>query len=160
MEGDWLTIGQLAEQAGLPENTARRYASVFRTFFPARLVGRVKKYPMESLGILLRISKLSKQGLATAEITEALQQEYPQTVETNSPPDSPHHPTTTSSPAILHTLTRIAETLDRLEQHQEDVARLRAEVEHLRHEQDELRKTLTAQSSPSWWRRLLGKPKP
>lgn len=91
----------MAEQAGLPENTARRYASVFRAFFPTRMVGRVKKYPTESLGILLGISRLSKQGLATPEIAEALQQEYPQTIESNPPPDSPHHPAISSSPAIL-----------------------------------------------------------
>ncbi len=84
-------------------------------------MSRVKKYPMDSLSILLRISKPNKQGLTPPEIAEALRQKYPQTVE--SPPlhDSPHHPATSSSPAILHTLTRIADTLDRLEPQQEDV---------------------------------------
>lgn len=78
---EWQTINDLATRAGLAESTARRYASLFGEYLPAREFGRVKKYAPEAAQVLARIAELYQEGLGTPEVTVRLQGELPRTVD-------------------------------------------------------------------------------
>lgn len=71
MEKSYL-ISELADQAEVAENTARRYARLFEEFFSPRQYGRARKYPPEAAATLRRISDFYRQGLTTPEIFERL----------------------------------------------------------------------------------------
>lgn len=136
MAGDWFTIAEIAQQAQIPENSARRYAQTFSAFLPTKVWGRVKKYTPDAVGILMHVAALYQDGASTPEIRERLQQEYPQTIVSTKESESSRVPTTMPSPLmILSTVTRIAEKID--EQRQEIVT-LRREVESLREQHEEM----------------------
>jgi DNA-binding transcriptional MerR regulator len=61
-------IAELAEEAGVPENTARRYVRLFDEFFGARQFGRTRRYPREAAALLAQIAGFYRQGLGTEEV--------------------------------------------------------------------------------------------
>ncbi|WP_029896516.1 MerR family transcriptional regulator [Desulfohalovibrio reitneri] len=65
-------ISELAELAGLAENTARRYARLFDGHFSGRQSGRVTRYPAEDAELLACIASWYKEGLSTPEVEEKL----------------------------------------------------------------------------------------
>lgn len=74
MAGD-KTISELAEEAGIAENTARRYVRLFDEFFAGRQRGRTMRYPAEAAALLSCISGFYREGLTTPEIFERLHAE-------------------------------------------------------------------------------------
>ena len=78
---NWLPVAEIAKLTRIPAPTARRYAALFKDFLGGRKVGRVTKYPEESVVIFERISRLYGDGLVTNEIDERLRSEFPRTIE-------------------------------------------------------------------------------
>ncbi|NDV19973.1 hypothetical protein GO013_11125 [Pseudodesulfovibrio sp. JC047] len=78
---NWLSVAEIAKRTRIPAPTARRYAALFKDFLGGRKMGRVTKYPEESLVIFERISRLYGEGRVTNEIDEILRTEFPRTIE-------------------------------------------------------------------------------
>lgn len=78
---NWLTVAEVAKTTRIPAPTARRYAALFKEFLNGKKVGRVTKYPVESISIFQRISELYAEGRVTHEIEEMLRTEVPRTIE-------------------------------------------------------------------------------
>jgi len=78
---NWLSVAEIAKLTRIPAPTARRYAALFKDFLGGRKMGRVTKYPEESLVVFERISRLYGEGRVTSEIDDALRTEFPRTIE-------------------------------------------------------------------------------
>jgi len=78
---NWLSVAEIAKLTRIPAPTARRYASLFKDFLGGRKMGRVTKYPDESVVVFERISRLYGEGKVTAEIDDALRAEFPRTID-------------------------------------------------------------------------------
>lgn len=87
---NWLSVAEIAKLTRIPAPTARRYASLFKDFLGGRRMGRVTKYPEESVVVFERISRLYSEGRVTAEIDDALRTEFPRTIDV-SPSSTPAH---------------------------------------------------------------------
>ncbi|MED1421068.1 MerR family transcriptional regulator [Bacillus smithii] len=74
---EYLTIAELAEQAGIPNSTCRRYLANFESFFVVKGGSRLKKYEAEAANILKRIKQLYDEGKDTNEIRNILANEFP-----------------------------------------------------------------------------------
>nr|WP_319582733.1 hypothetical protein [uncultured Pseudodesulfovibrio sp.] len=83
---NWLSVAEIAKRTRIPAPTARRYAALFKDFLGGRKVGRVTKYPEESVVIFERISRLYGDGLVTNEIDDRLRSEFPRTIEVEHTP--------------------------------------------------------------------------
>jgi hypothetical protein len=86
---NWLSVAEIAKRTRIPAPTARRYAALFKDFLGGRKMGRVTKYPEESLGVFERISRLYADGGVTAEIEDALRTEFPRTFDVECRPGVP-----------------------------------------------------------------------
>jgi len=78
---NWLPVAEIAKLTRIPAPTARRYAALFKDFLGGRKMGRVTKYPEESVVVFERISQLYGDGLVTSEIDDALRTEFPRTID-------------------------------------------------------------------------------
>ncbi|QGY39510.1 hypothetical protein GM415_05040 [Pseudodesulfovibrio cashew] len=78
---NWLSVAEIAKLTRIPAPTARRYASLFKDFLGGRKLGRITKYPEESVVVFERISRLYGEGRVTAEIEDALRAEFPRTID-------------------------------------------------------------------------------
>ncbi|BCS89028.1 hypothetical protein [Pseudodesulfovibrio sediminis] len=78
---NWLPVAEIATRTRIPAPTARRYAALFKDFLGGRKMGRVTKYPEESVVVFERISRLYNDGMVTSEIDDALRTEFPRTID-------------------------------------------------------------------------------
>ena len=78
---NWLSVAEIAKLTRIPAPTARRYASLFKDFLGGRKLGRVTKYPDDSVVIFEKISRMYGEGKVTAEIDEALRGEFTRTID-------------------------------------------------------------------------------
>lgn len=76
-----LALSDIAKHTGIPAPTARRYAALFKDFLSGRRLGRMTRYPEESVGVFQRIGELYTEGRITAEIEDILRREFPRTIE-------------------------------------------------------------------------------
>jgi len=76
-----LALSDIAKRTGIPAPTARRYAALFRDFLSGRRLGRMTRYPEESVAVFQRVSELYTEGRITAEIEEILRREFSRTIE-------------------------------------------------------------------------------
>ncbi|EPR44038.1 hypothetical protein dsx2_1966 [Desulfovibrio sp. X2] len=79
------TIAELAELAGISENTARRYIRLFEEFFAGRQHGRAMRYAAEAVPLLSSISSSYREGLSTAEIFAQLHGRVAERLESPAP---------------------------------------------------------------------------
>ena len=86
---NWLSVAEIAKLTRIPAPTARRYASLFKDFLGGRKMGRVTKYPEESVVVFERISALYGEGCVTTEIDDRLRTEFPRTIDVDHNPTSP-----------------------------------------------------------------------
>jgi hypothetical protein len=86
---NWLSVAEIAKLTRIPAPTARRYASLFKDFLGGRKVGRVTKYPEESVVVFERISGLYGEGCVTNEIDDRLRTEFPRTIDIEHKPSVP-----------------------------------------------------------------------
>lgn len=77
----WNSVAEIARKTRIPAPTARRYASLFKEFLGGSKMGRVTKYPDESIPIFERISNLYQEGRVTHEIEDVLRSEVPRTID-------------------------------------------------------------------------------
>lgn len=78
---NWLSVAEIAKLTRIPAPTARRYASLFKDFLGGRRMGRVTKYPEESVVVFERISRMYGEGKVTAEIDDGLRAEFPRVID-------------------------------------------------------------------------------
>lgn len=89
---NWLSVAEIAKQTRIPAPTARRYAALFKDFLGGRKIGRVTKYPEESVVVFERISRLYGEGLVTNEIDDRLRSEFPRTIDVDHNRTAPAAP--------------------------------------------------------------------
>ncbi len=78
---NWLSVAEIAKLTRIPAPTARRYAALFKDFLGGRKMGRVTKYPEESIVVFERISRMYGEGRVTNEIEDGLRTEFPRTID-------------------------------------------------------------------------------
>ena len=78
---NWLSVAEIAKLTRIPAPTARRYAALFKDFLGGRKMGRVTKYPEESVTVFERISRMYGEGRVTAEIEDGLRSEFPRIID-------------------------------------------------------------------------------
>ncbi|WP_319470041.1 hypothetical protein [uncultured Pseudodesulfovibrio sp.] len=86
---NWLSVAEIAKLTRIPAPTARRYASLFKDFLGGRKMGRVTKYPEESIVVFERISRMYGEGRVTSEIEDGLRTEFPRTIDVDHAPQPP-----------------------------------------------------------------------
>jgi DNA-binding transcriptional MerR regulator len=67
-----LTVSELSERLGVPENTLRRYCKIYDGWLCSRKIGRGIKYDEESLDVLARIRDWYGEGKIREDIEELL----------------------------------------------------------------------------------------
>lgn len=134
---EWLSIAEIADKSGIPENTARRYVGKFSDFIQVKSTGRAKKYPPETIGVVERISQLYQGGKSTDEIYELLSREQPLVVEV----EQEEQPSLSLTPyevmeefrrtnmLILQTMQQVSQAVESMTGQQQEINRLRQEVE-------------------------------
>jgi len=86
---NWLSVAEIAKLTRIPAPTARRYASLFKDFLNGRKMGRITKYPDDSVVVFERISRMYSEGKVTAEIEDGLRREFTRTIEVEREPETP-----------------------------------------------------------------------
>ncbi|MGA1840324.1 MAG: MerR family transcriptional regulator [bacterium] len=180
-EEKFLTISEIAERIGVPENSARRYAKLFKDFLPKKVLGRVKKYSPDSLDVIFEISEMYKKGYDTEGIFEKLQDKRNRIfeVESNGKQQPPSTTTAARNTRDLEIYTQaikdlsvsfkdiatalersaqknevINELLVRLREVEEREAWMREKAERLEKEIQWITKEWFKKRTP-WWRRLF-----
>lgn len=139
-----MALSDIAKRTGIPAPTARRYAALFKDFLAGRRLGRMTRYPEESLAVFRRISELYTEGRITAEIEDLLRRDFPRTIEIGSEPialpalaqDLPSHLAEALSDALAEALSasisqfssaldKLAEQKTSLDTHQSDITKLK-----------------------------------
>lgn len=112
---NWLSVAEIAKLSRIPAPTARRYAALFKDFLGGRKMGRVTKYPEESLVVFERISRLYGEGLVTSEIDDRLRSEFPRTIDVehrSNPPASQNEVHAELASAFNDVLSRVTSCLE------------------------------------------------
>lgn len=141
-----LALSDIAKRTGIPAPTARRYAALFKEFLSGRRLGRMTRYPEDTLAVFQRISELYTEGRITAEIEEMLRREYPRTIEVGPASDPLALPAVPQelpanlgeilsdalSEALSSSIAQFSSALDRLAEqktnldaHQQDISQLK-----------------------------------
>jgi len=81
---DWVSISEISEQLNIAENTARRYANLFKEFLIDKRFGRTTKYSVDAIKTIHRISSLYQKNFNTQEIHQILREEIPLTITVES----------------------------------------------------------------------------
>lgn len=152
-----LSVADISKMTRIPAPTARRYASLFKDFLCGTKVGRVTKYPEESVQVFNRISQLYSEGRVTHEIEEILRSELPRTIDVEaSEPCSVPVPFSNSelSQAFTDVMDRVASCMEIIadqkqviESQQEDVRKLKTAFVMLARSQKRI-KSLPAPAEP------------
>lgn len=134
---NWLSVAEIAKLTRIPAPTARRYAALFKDFLGGRKVGRVTKYPEDSVVVFERISRLYGEGRVTGEIEDRLHSEFPRTI------DVEHRPVTSSAPVegFADMASTFNDVLSRVAGCMEVIANQKAIIDS---QQEDIRKLKTA----------------
>ena len=167
----WMSVTEVAHEAGLSETTAKRYANQFSEYLEYRIIGRFKKYSPGAVKVMAHISSLDQDGLSITEISEKLKNDI-KTFElkgTNkySQTNLPLVVLVNLLELLVKALNQIAVALDLLIAQEAELTVLREEVKQLRQRLEQTKDTcgqktvctdrLTEKITPSWWKRLLKK---
>ena len=78
---EWLTLPQVAQELGIANSTARRWAQAFADLLPCRGSGSARRYAPQVREVLAQAQGLFERGLTTEEVGKSLRQRYPVTVD-------------------------------------------------------------------------------
>jgi len=147
---NWLSVAEIAKLSRIPAPTARRYASLFKDFLGGRKMGRVTKYPEESIVIFERISQLYSDGLVTTEIDDQLRNEFPRTIDVDHrqaalvPAQEAHTEMLSTFSGVLDRVTACMEVMSSqksiIENQQEDIRKLKTAFVLLARSQKKLKR--------------------
>jgi len=171
MSGKWMSVIEVAQEAGLSEITAKRYANQFGEYLDYRIFGRFKKYSTETVRIMTQISSLDQEGLSITEISEKLKND----IKINESKGTNKHYQTNIPLVVLvnllellvKALNQIASALDQLVAQEAELATLREEVKQLRQRLEQTEETYHHKTvytgslsekykcTQSWWKRLF-----
>jgi predicted DNA-binding transcriptional regulator AlpA len=126
---DLLSIPELAQQIGTADNTVRRYLKRFPEYFYHQTTGGVKRFPREAIDTLKFIfNQYNFHSKTKIEIKQELEKKYGNTI----PIETPQAPineivssngSTTSLPAILPEISRLADSFERIAAALEKISR-------------------------------------
>ena len=171
MAEKWMSVIEVAQEAGLSEITAKRYANQFGEYLDYRIFGRFKKYSPETVRIMTKISSLDQDGLSITEISEKLKNDI-KTIESKG--INKHYQTNIPLVVLVNlmellvkALNQIASALDQLVAQEAELATLRKEVKQMRQRLEQTEEAnsqkmvdtdpLSDKCTQSWWKRLLKK---
>ncbi|WP_272698776.1 hypothetical protein [Desulfovibrio sp. Fe33] len=137
---NWLSVAEIAKLTRIPAPTARRYAALFKDFLGGRKVGRVTKYPEDSVVVFERISRLYGDGLVTSEIDDRLHSEFPRTIEVDTRPSGAGQPVA-SMDGFSDLAATFNDVLSRVTSCMEVIADQKATIER---QQEDIHKLKTA----------------
>ncbi|MBO8181075.1 MAG: hypothetical protein H0Z19_11510 [Archaeoglobus sp.] len=172
MAEELYTFKEICQMAGIPYSTGRYYRSKHGEFIApvgtsisTVSTGRNKKYTKQAVEVLTFISNAYKTGASANEVQQRLSQHFPisvsneeevsqcsVTVQRNENEDVSNAIAPLAlianmaqeQKAIREALQKIAETLEKAKEQEQEIAKLRAEIEDLKKEKD-----------PPWWKKLL-----
>ena len=137
-----LALSDIAKKTGIPAPTARRYAALFKDFLAGKRLGRMTRYPEQTVGIFQRIGELYAEGRITAEIEDILRREFPRTIEVGAAPepialpavaaDLPANLARALSDALSDSMSGISEALGRLAQQKDSLDSHQADIDKLK----------------------------
>lgn len=134
---NWLSVAEVAKLTRIPAPTARRYASLFKDFLGGRKMGRVTKYPEESVVIFERISRMYGEGRVTAEIDDALRDEFPRTIDV----EQAQVPAQQQTAGYADLASSFNEVISKVASSMEVIANQKSIIDH---QQEEIQKLKTA----------------
>lgn len=111
---NFLTISEIAQKIGVPENSARRYAKLFKDFLPKKVFGRVKKYTPDSMDVIFEIAEMYKKGYDTESIFEKLQNKRNRIFEIEDSSRHQQSPSITTTNGIFREVDVFAQTIQEL----------------------------------------------
>lgn len=171
----WLTITEIAQELGIPETTARRYARILADYIRSKTIGRTTRYPGETVQLFAQIAELFRQGYTSHDVREWLQREAPKTIVVDEEADNDDHH---HSPPPVEAVAMLVEAQNKLiNELKDEVAQLRKELEAARQEiaatkqeiaatvvrgVEEVKETLSRvekrkqeEQAKPWWRRIF-----
>jgi DNA-binding transcriptional MerR regulator len=132
MEQKWISISEIAIELHIPENTARRYANLFKDYLIDKTFGRTTKYSESALDTVRSISNMYQKGLSTQEIKQQLDTSHPKNYEI----EPQNQVTTTIPPQEL--MNKLNDALQQIASSTEQIAKF----EEHRLKQDELNRAM------------------
>lgn len=137
---EWLSIAEIADKIGIPDNTARRYAGKFSDFMQSKTYGRTKKYTPDAIQVIERVSQLYQSGKSTDEIYELLQREKPIVVEVEEEerpslfvqPYEVMEEFRRTNSLILQTMQQVSEAVETMTAQQQELAESRRKIDELK----------------------------
>ena len=171
MAEKWMSVIEVAQEAGLSEITAKRYANQFGEYLDCRTFGRFKKYSPVTVRIMTQISSLDQDGLSITEISEKLKNDI-KTIESKGV--NKHYQTNIPLVVLVNllellvkALNQIAVALDQLVSQEAELTILREEVKQLRQRLEKKEEScnhktvytdpLFNEGTQNWWKRLFKK---
>ena len=165
----WMSVTEVAQEAGLSEITAKRYVNQFSEYLDYRIFGRFKKYSPETVRVMTQISSLDQEGLSITQISEKLNNSI-KTVDLKG--TNKHYQTNLPLVVLVNllellvkALNQISVALDQLVAQEVELTALREEVKQLRQRLEQTEDTcgqkticndrLAEKITQSWWKRLL-----
>jgi len=122
LEGEFITLAELARRANSAESTARRYIKNFPEYFPTRQEGQRILYASEGASVLLEIARYYSKGYTTGQVREKLTGAFKPfyDVEDTSLVDRTQE---------KESRERLTSILERLADYKDDTERIRKELE-------------------------------
>jgi DNA-binding transcriptional MerR regulator len=119
----WLSVAQLAQQAGVPESTTRRYLSRFDRFFRYEERQKGKRYHPGSVPIVTLIKNLYDEAMEAEEIEQVLEKQFPFNASVDDSPAVTQPPTT----PLVATKSDLEEVLSEVRAAREEMQAVRQE---------------------------------
>ena len=153
----WLRLPQVAQELGIADSRARRWAQAFADLLPCRGSGSARRYAPQVREILAQAQGLFERGLTTEEVGKFLRQRYPATVDVVPVSDEQAEETPavqvilTELVAMRRALSEQAAAIEEADRHHEEALRHLCEQQEA--QMDELRQWLEARLPPAEARR-------
>ncbi|ACV63197.1 putative transcriptional regulator, MerR family [Desulfofarcimen acetoxidans DSM 771] len=168
MEEKWLTLTQVAEEAGLSEITVKRYANLYDRYLQYRIFGRYKRYTPETVNLMIHISSLDQNGLTINEISEKLKNDYSAFMAVGNAKSYrvlvPLMILVNLLELLVKAMRQITVAFEYISAQEEELNKLREELKQMRRRlekaeafQKNTDKELSNKSSQSWWKRVFSK---
>ena len=163
MMEEWLTLGDVSMQTGIPERTIRRYLDRHSAYLPTKREGRVYRCAAAAVPVIQFIRAQCLTGATETIVQERLDHQFVATVTVPATrSSSAEAPSATDLAVIVQTLTLITEHLQKVT---DQNIQLQAQIAHLIDRVMQLQSQIADQPDEkpshrqSWWQRLWGEGK-
>lgn len=158
MKGNYYTITDLARELKIPESTARYHRDRFPEYFHATVVGKKRYYSKDMLRVLDVIIAESLRNKSTAEISQALNQEFEPIIEiATQAAAGQQQDIFLANQAVKTAIVDIKNILETLSSQVNQNSQLQNEIAELRNELRELKEMQLQGQKKGFFDRLFGK---